>query len=452
MVMRVVVVGADAAGGSAASQIKRRLRDGVEVVVLEQQEWTSYAACGIPYWIAGDSEGPEGLVARTPEKHRANGLDLHTGTTASDIDLERQVVTAHPVGDAAATVEYPYDHLVLATGASPMRPPIPGIDMAGIHPVHTLDDGLAAIADLEEGRSRAVVVGAGYIGIEMAEACRARNLDTTVVEAAPEPMSTLDPDMGALVRAAMEQGDVSVRVSEGVVEFVAGPDGRVAEIVTKSERLPADVVFLGMGVRPRTDLAKAAGLPLGEKGGILTNARQQVMGYENVWAAGDCVESMDRLTRQRRFVALGTHANKQGRVVGLNVSGAKAAFPGIVGTAITKFQDTEIARTGLHETEAKALGLAVRSVVVKALTHAGYYPGAEPVTVKMVGEIGTGRLLGLQIVGGRGAGKRIDTGATALWAGLTVNDIVDLDLSYAPPFSGVWDPVQVAARRLVDEL
>ncbi len=452
MVMKVSVIGADAAGGSAASQIKRRLRDKVEVVVLERQNWTSYAACGIPYWIAGDSKGPEGLVARSPEKHRANGLDLHTSTIAVAIDTDTQVVQAHPVNDETAVTDYPYDHLVLATGATPIRPPIPGIDLPGIHNVHTLDNGLAAIEDLDTKPERAVIVGAGYIGIEMAEACRARGLEVTVLDIAAEPMTTMDPDMGALVREAMTAGGVTVRTGLGAKEFVAGTDGRVAEVMTDEGALTADIVFLGLGVRPRTELADAAGIALGDSRGYVTNARQQVMGYDNVWAAGDCVESVDRITGRRMVVALGTHANKQGRVAGMNIGGAKAAFPGIVGTAITKFEGIEIARSGLSETEARSLGLDVRAATIRSTTHAGYYPGAERMTVKMVGEIGTGRLLGAQIVGGSGAGKRIDTVATALWAGLSVNDVVDLDLSYVPPLSGVWDPVQVAARRLVDML
>lgn len=452
MVMKVVVIGADAAGGSAASQIKRRLRDKVEVVVLEKQNWTSYAACGIPYWIAGDSKGPEGLVARTPEKHRANGLDLHTSTIAVAIDTDTQVVQAHPVDDEAAVTDYSYDHLVLATGATPFRPPIPGIDLPGIHNVHTLDNGLAAIEDLDTKPERAVIVGAGYIGIEMAEACLQRGLEVTVLDIAVEPMTTMDSDMGALVRQAMVDAGVTVRTGLGAKEFVAGSDGRVCGVVTDEGELPADIVFLGLGVRARTELAEPAGIPLGASRGFVTNARQQVMGYDNVWAAGDCVESVDRIAGRRMVVALGTHANKQGRVAGMNIGGTKAAFPGIVGTAITKFEGTEIARTGLAEAEARNLGLAVRSATIKTTTHAGYVKGAEPMTVKMVGEVGTGRLLGAQIVGGSGAGKRIDTVATALWAELTVNDVVDLDLSYVPPLSGVWDPVQVAARRLVDML
>jgi NADPH-dependent 2,4-dienoyl-CoA reductase/sulfur reductase-like enzyme len=452
MSMRVVVIGADAAGGSAASQIKRRLRENVEVVVLEKQEWTSYAACGIPYWIAGDLKGPDGLVARSPEKHRANGLDLHTATIAVAIDTDTQVVRAHPVDDDATVTDYPYDHLVLATGATPIVPPIPGIDLPGIHNVHTLDDGISAIEDLATQPQQAVIVGAGYTGIEMAEACRARGLDVTVLDIAAEPMTTMDLDMGALVRQAMTNGGVEVRTELGAKKFTAGGNGRVAEVVTDEGTIRADIVFLGLGVRPRSELASAAGIPLGEGRGFVTNARQQVVGYDNIWAAGDCVESVDRITGRRMVVALGTHANKQGRVVGMNIGGAKAAFPGIVGTAITKFEGIEIARSGLGEAEARSLGLDVRAATIRSRTRAGYYPGAEPMTVKMVGEIGTGRLLGAQIVGGSTAGKRIDTVATALWAGLTVNDVVDLDLSYVPPLSGVWDPVQVAARRLVDML
>ncbi len=451
MVMKVVVIGADAAGGSAASQIKRKLRDDVEVTVLEQQQWTSYAACGIPYWIAGDSEGPNGLVARTPEQHRANGLELHTETTATSVDLAAQVVTVEPTGGGEQR-QYAYDHLVFTTGAAAIKPPIPGIDLPGISQVHTLDDGLVAIDNLHTNPEDAVVVGAGYVGIEMAEACRLRGLKTTMLDIAPEPLASLDPDMSALVRQALTDGGVTLRSGEAATEFREGAQGRVIEVETEKTTVAADIVFLGVGVRPRTELAAQAGIELGASHGLLTNSRQQVLGYENVWAAGDCVESFDRLTKTPRYVPLGTHANKQGRVVGMNIGRDPAEFAGILGTAITKFLGTEISRTGLLEAEAQRLGFDAVSAKVETLTHAGYYPGAEPMTVKLLGERGTGRLLGGQIVGGAGAGMRIDIVAAALWGDMRVADVLDMDLAYAPPFSGAWDPVQIAARQLVPKL
>jgi NADPH-dependent 2,4-dienoyl-CoA reductase/sulfur reductase-like enzyme len=419
--------------------------------VLEQQRWTSYAACGIPYWIAGDAEGPNGLVARTPEQHRANGLDLHTETTVTSIDPSSGRVTAEPTGGGEACT-YVFDHLVLATGAEAITPPIPGADLPGVSQVHTLDDGLVAIDNLHANPEHAVVVGAGYVGIEMAEACRIRGLKTTILDIAAEPMASLDPDMSALVRSALADGGVTLRSGVAATEIREGAQGRVIEVDTETVTIAADIVFLGVGARPRTELARAAGISVGRSGGLLTNAKQQVLGFENVWAAGDCVESYDRLIKAPRYVPLGTHANKQGRVVGMNIAGDPAEFAGIVGTAITKFLGTEISRTGLRETEARDLGMAVATAKIDALTHAGYYPGAEPMTVKLIGELGSGRLLGGQIVGGAGAGMRIDIVAAALWGEMNVSDVLDMDLAYAPPFSAAWDPVQIAARQLVPKL
>ena len=444
--MRVVVIGGDAAGGSAASTIKRQLKDAVEVVVLEQQPWTSYSACGIPYWIAGQTDGLDALIARTPEQHRANGLDLHTNVAATAIDPQRRTVST-------GEHEYSYDHLVLATGATPVRPPIPGLDLPGIHNIHTLQDGLDSIADLADQRPvRALVVGGGYVGIEMAEACLDRGLNTTLIDMAEEPMTSLDPDMGRLVHESLVKAGVEVRMRTPLEEFLADGDGRVTAARTGGGEIPTDVVFLGMGVRPRTELALAAGVTPGHTGAIETDLHQRVLGLDgHVWAAGDCVQTYDRVSSTQRYLPLGTHANKQGRILGMNIAGTAARFAGVVGTAITKFMDTEIARTGLGEHEATELGHDVRTATITATTASGYMPQASPITVKLIGEPG-GRLLGGQIVGGPGSGKRIDVIATALFAGLSVPDILGLDLAYVPPLSPVWDPVQAAARVLLGRL
>jgi len=445
--MRVVVIGADACGASAASGIKRGLKDEAEVVVLERQPWTSYSACGIPYWIAGEVDGPDALVARTPEEHRANGLDLRTGWEATAIDPGDGLVAA--VEAATGREErFRYDHLVIGTGASPLRPPIPGIDLPGVHGVQTLDDGLRVLDSLHREPQSAVVVGAGYIGIEMAEAMCRRGLQVTVVDQAEEPMTTLDPDMGALIGKAMAGMGITYRGGEAVTDVEAGDAGRVSAVVTAEGRYPADIVLLGLGVKPNTELAAAAGLPLGEHGGLLTDDRMQVLGHPDIWAGGDCVEVVDRITGQRRHVALGTHANKHGRVIAANVAGGDLMFPGVIGTAISRVCDLEISRTGLREQEARVLGLDVVAATVKASTKAHYALGAGQVHVKVVAERGSGRLLGCQIVGKAGAGKRIDAAATAIWNGMTVEEITSLDLAYAPPFSPVWDPLQIATRKL----
>jgi NADPH-dependent 2,4-dienoyl-CoA reductase/sulfur reductase-like enzyme len=316
-----------------------------------------------------------------------------------------------------------------------------------VYGVQTLDDGAAVLASLAGRPRRAVVGGGGYIGIEMAEALVRRDLAVTLVDRAAEPMITLDPDMGALVRVAMEGMGITVLTGTAVTGFETGPDGRVSAVVTGGGTLSADLVVLGLGVRPATELVRAAGLPLGEHGGVLTDLRMRVPGHDGVWAGGDCVEVLHRISQRRVHVALGTHANKHGRVIGTNVGGGYATFPGVVGTAVSKVCDLEVGRTGLLEAEAWSAGFQPVSVTVRSTTRAGYFPGAAPITVKIIAERGTGRLLGAQLVGREGSGKRVDVCAVALWNEMTVEEMTGLDLGYAPPFSPVWDPVLVAARK-----
>ncbi|MFF7642499.1 FAD-dependent oxidoreductase [Streptomyces canus] len=447
---RLVVIGGDAAGMSAASQA-RRMRDAgeLEIVAFERGHFTSYSACGIPYWVGGDVTGPDQLIARTPEEHRDRGIDLRMRTEVTEIDVDRQRVRARDL-DSGAESWTSYDKLVIATGARPIRPDMPGADAPGVHGVQTLDDGQALIDTLAHTRGRkAVVVGAGYIGVEMAEALINRDYEVTVLNRGSEPMSTLDPDMGRLVHEAMEGLGITMVNDTEVTKVLTGEDGRVRAVATQDAEYPADVVVLGIGVRPETTLAKAAGLPLGEHGGLLTDLAMRVRGHENIWAGGDCVEVLDLVSGQERHIALGTHANKHGQVIGTGVGGGYATFPGVVGTAVSKVCDLEIARTGLREKDARRVGLQFVSVTIESTSRAGYYPGASPMTVKMLAERRTGRLLGVQIVGREGAGKRVDIAAVALTAGMTVERMTALDLGYAPPFSPVWDPVLVAARKAV---
>ncbi len=449
MAERIVVVGADAAGMSAASQLKRRRGDDVDVIAIERGSYSSYSACGIPYWIAGDVATADDLVARSPEEHRRRGIDLRMHTEVVEIDLRAGHVVANSV-EGADRVEF--DQLVLATGAVPVRPDLPGIDAAGVLGVQTLDDGAAVLSALTPDVRRVIVVGAGYIGVEMSEAVVRRDLDVTVLDAAAEPMSTLDPDMGALVHAAMEGMGIDVRTHTEVSAIEADVDGRARAVVTDSETFPADLVILGIGVRPNTDLARSAGLPLGDAGGLVTDDTMRVAGHDAVWAGGDCVEVMHRVSKRLVHIPLGTHANKHGLVIGTNLSGGTATFPGVVGTAVSRVCDLEIARTGLTTAEAERAGHDVVSAVIESTTRAGYFPGTNPLTVKMLADRASGRLLGVQIVGREDSGKRIDAAAVALWNGMSVEDVMGLDLAYAPPFSSVWDPVLVAARKVLQRL
>ena len=341
----------------------------------------------------------------------------------------------------------PYDRLLIATGAVPFCPKVPGSDAAGIYGLHSLQSGITVreVVDSERPK-RAVVVGGGYIGLEMAEALLLRGLEVSLVERGEQVMGTLDPDMGALVSDAVIEVGVRLYRGESLEAFEIG-DGRVTAVVTDRRTLPADLVILGLGVRPRTELADRAGVALGVRGAIRVNGRMQTS-VPGIWAAGDCAETFHLVSRRPVHIALGTIANKQGRVAGINIGGGYATFPGVVGTAASKICKWEVARTGLQEREIRELGLEFATARIKSTTRAGYYPNAGPITVKALAEKGSGRLLGAQIVGIEGAAKRIDIFATALHAGMTVQDMINLDLSYAPPYSNVWDPVLIAARQV----
>jgi NADPH-dependent 2,4-dienoyl-CoA reductase/sulfur reductase-like enzyme len=448
---RLVVVGGDAAGMTAASRARRR-RDpaDLEIVAFERGQYTSYSACGVPYFVGNLVADIDLLIARTPEEHRRNGIDVRTGHEVVDLDVDRRRVRVRDLTPGGGECEEPFDQLVVATGAVPFRPEVPGIDADRIFGVQTLADGVAvrrAIDDLAP--RRAVVVGGGYVGLEMAEALVRRGLEVALVDRTEQPMAaTLDDDMGALVAAALRAVGVTLHMGEPVEAF--DTDGGVVRAVRTTRRtLPADVVILGTGVRPASGLAADAGITIGDSGGILTDPRMET-NVDGVWAAGDCVETVDRVTGRRGVVPLGTHANKQGRVVGINATGGDVRFPGVVGTAASKICAYEVARSGVTEREAATAGLDVVAATIEATSRAGYFPGAAPITVKVVAERESGRIVGGQIVGEEGAGKRIDVIATAIWNGMHVDEVASLDLSYAPPFSPVWDPVLIAARKAAD--
>ncbi|TDD77736.1 flavoprotein oxidoreductase [Actinomadura darangshiensis] len=446
---RLLVIGGDAAGMSAASQARRRRGpDELEILVVERGHYASYSACGIPYFVGGVVEDLGKLIARTPAEFRDLGIDLRLRTEAVEIDVDggRVRVRAEDGGERWEV----YDDLMIATGAVPSRPRLPGADAAGVHGVQILDDGVAIRRAVEDGKPRrAVVVGGGYIGLEMAEAMVMRGLEVSLVDIADQPMQTLDPDMGAIVADAIRGIGVRLYLGEPVAGFDTSPDGHVTAVRTESRTLPADLVVFGLGVKPASGLAREAGVAVGPTGGIVTDRRMRTP-TERVWAAGDCVETRHLVSGAPVAIALGTHANKQGRVAGVNLGGGYATFPGVVGTAVSKICTVEVARTGLNEREAAAAGFATLSVVVESTTRAGYHPGATAMKTKLIAERRSGRLLGAQIVGEENAAKRVDGLAIALWNGMTVEEMTGLDLGYAPPFAPVWDPVLIAARKTAD--
>ena len=444
---RLVVIGGDAGGMAAASQARRRRPD-LEIVALEQGRWTSYSACGIPYLIGGEVHAIDNLVARAPKQFRDEyRIDVRLRHEAIAIDTDKHQVEIRDHEHGGRTYTLGYDDLHIGTGAVPSRPPLPGIDGPNVHGVQNLEDADRLLGAVRTHRpTKVVVVGGGYIGLEMAEAFLNRGAEVTVVTATNQPMSTLDEDMGALVADAMRRHGITVHCNERVDAFE--PD---AVHTSSGETLAADLVVLGTGVAPNSRIADEAGIATGHRRAIRVDRRQRTSAPD-VWAAGDCCESFHRVTGQFVHVALGTVANKQGRVAGINLGGGYATFPGVVGTAITKLCSLEVARTGVTEKEATAAGFEYATVTIDSTTRAGYYPGAQPMKVKLLAERRSGRVLGAQIVGNEGSAKRIDTIATAITAGMTVEDMTALDLAYAPPFSPVWDPVLIAARKAAEAL
>jgi NADPH-dependent 2,4-dienoyl-CoA reductase/sulfur reductase-like enzyme len=440
---RLVIIGADAAGMTAASKARRRDRS-LEVVAFEKGKIASYAACGEPYFISGDVGAIDDLIARTPEQFARAGIDVRLQTEVTGIDLDRRSVTTLSHADGS-TSETGFDKLLIATGSRAFIPPLRGVDLPGVHTLRTLGDAAALGSIASAGKGRIVIVGAGYIGIEVAEAFDSRGWQVVMVEALPSVMArTLDADLGSKVDEAMTQSDVRVLTSV-MAERIEGTD-RVTGVYAGGKSIPADLVVLAVGGRPVSELAVDAGIPVGSTGGIVVDEHQRT-GVEGVWSAGDCAEVYHRVTRQMVNMHLGTVANKTGRVAGINITGGDASFPGVLGTAITRFHDLEVAVTGALQAQAESAGIDAVDATVSGLTAAHYMPEAKELTIRLTVERGTGVILGAQIVGGKGSGKRIDVFATAAWNRMTADDLEWVDFAYAPPFAPVWDLMAIAARK-----
>lgn len=448
---RLVIIGGDAAGLSAATNARRsRPPEDLEIVAFERGDWISFSACGEPYFVAGIVPEITDLLALPQEEFARRGIDVRKRSEVTSIDVAGQTVT---VRDALAGREevVGYDHLVYATGARPREVPIEGMHLRGVHQMHTLDDALAVEAALDPTARRAVIIGAGFIGIEMAEAFHHRGIETTMISATGGVLTgAFDPPMSDGIVDHLREAGVRVELDHRV-DCVRGQDGRVTSVGCTQREYPADIVLVAAGTVPNVELAREAGLRIGDSGGVWVDSRQRTS-VPNVWSAGDCVEAIHRLSGQPVNIHLGTYANRQGRVAGLNIGGHDVTFPGVLGTAITRFEEFEIARTGLTEAAARDAGLDPVVADFNSRTGAGYWPDAGPMRIRALADRANRRLIGAQVYGGAGAGKRIDALAMAIWNEMTVDEMVHADLSYAPPFSGVWEPVLVAARQLLDAL
>ncbi len=447
----LVIIGGDAAGMSAASKVRREQPDR-KIIVFEKSIYTSYSACGIPYFISGTVESLDELIRRGPEEFREKyNIDVRTMHLVLSVDTDNKRLK---VLDKEKNKEFwqPYDQLLIATGGKPYCPEhITGYDAENVFGVTTLKSGLNIENYIKEHKpKRAIIIGGGYIGLEMAEAMLVRGLNVTLINRQEQVMNTLDPDMGAIVSEAIRNLGVHLLLEEELKGF-AVIDNKATAVITNKQTIEADIVVMGMGSSPNTAFLKDSQIALGVKGAIKVNAQMQT-NITDVWAAGDCTETLNLVSKQHVYIALGTVANKTGLVAGSNIAGEKAIFPGAVGTAVCKVCSYEVARTGLQEKELKALKIEYVTATIESRTRADYFPGSKKITVKLLAEQNSGRLLGGQIIGEEGAAKRIDVLATAVTHNLTLQNIIDLDLSYAPPFSPVWDPVQTAARSLIKKI
>ena len=447
---RVVVVGGVAAGMSAASQIRRR-QPGAKVTVFERGGYISYGACGMPYNLEDPERAIDDLVVLSPQKARKErGIELELRHEVTEIDLERMDVEVADL-EGGGTRREPFDALVVATGARAVRLPLPGFDLPGVEVLRTLDDGAAIKHILEDDPAQVVVIGAGYIGMEMAHVLTERGLQVTVLEKLSQLLPGWHEETVAMVADELESHGVAFHTGAAVEGAEAGADGTVAAVIADGKTFEADLVLVAAGVRPNAELAAAAGLRIGDTGAIWANQSQQTS-HPAVWAAGDCAEAYHRVLRRNAWIPLGTTANKQGRIAGANVAGADERFAGIVGTAGFVVFDLEVARSGLSEKEARAEGFDPVAVTIRQRSRAHAYPDSSPVHVHLVADRESGLLLGGEVVGREGAALRSNILATALAAHMTVADVQNLDLVYAPPFAPVWDPILVAANQLIKKV
>lgn len=440
--MKVVIVGGVAGGATAAARI-RRLDENAEIVVFEKSSFVSYANCGLPYFIGDVITDQEELTLQTPESFWERfRISVKTNHEVTGVypDEKTVMVRNNLTGDEW---KEDYDKLILSPGARPVRPNLPGIDSERIFTLRTVEDTLR-IHDYvsTRGAKSVVVAGGGYIGIETAENLRAKGLDVTIVQRPKQLMNTLDYDMAAFVHSKLRRNGVKLRLGSSVAGFV-DDNGRIITLLDGEEGIAADMVILAIGVTPDSSLAKQAGLELGIKGSIAVNDRMETSAAD-IYAVGDAVQVRHFVTGEDAVIALAGPANKQGRIAADNICGRDSHYRGSLGTSIIKIFDMTVAGTGLTEKAAAAAGLSYESVVLSPSSHAGYYPGAKVMTMKVVYEKESLRLLGAQIIGTEGVDKRIDVLATAIHAGIRADKLKDLDLAYAPPFSSAKDPVNMA--------
>lgn len=440
--MKVVIIGGVAGGATAAARI-RRLDEKAQIVVFERSGYISYANCGLPYYIGGAITDSKKLTLQTPESFWTRfRIDMKVKHEVTAIDTDKKIVTVKNL-NTGDVFEEGYDKLVISTGAKPAKPNLPGIELDDLFTLRTVEDTLKIHEFVQKKRPKsAVLVGGGYIGLELAENLHDLGIDVTIVQRPKQLMNPLDYDMATFVNAKVRSEGINLMLGQTVEGFVKEGDS-IKVLLKDQEALKADMVVLSIGVTPDTHLAKDAGLELGIKGSIVVNDKMETSASD-VYAVGDAIEVKHFVTGQKTVVPLAGPANKQGRIVADNICGRDSRYLGSQGSSIIKVFDMTVATTGINEKTAKQLGFACDKVFLSPMSHASYYPGGKVMTMKVLFEKETYKLLGAQIVGFDGVDKRIDVLATAIHAGLKAYELKDLDLAYAPPYSSAKDPVNMA--------
>jgi NADPH-dependent 2,4-dienoyl-CoA reductase/sulfur reductase-like enzyme len=440
--LRLVIVGGSDAGISAGLRA-HELDPSVRPTLLIADAYPNFSICGIPYWLSGEVSERRHLAHRTREDLERAGRDLRLETLAERIDVNNRGLTVRTPDGRQDAIEY--DRLVIATGAVPARPPIPGIELPGVQVLHSIGDASALQEALNAGARSAVIIGAGYIGVEMADALTKRGLDVSLIEQAPSALTTVDPELGALVVDELSRHGVRCSIGARVTGIERSGD-RLVVSAEGGVSAEGEIVLVLAGVQPDTRIARDAGASVGVRGAITVDRQMRTL--PEIWAAGACVETHQQLFDKPAYMPLGSTAHKQGRIAGENSVGGSAEFAGSLGTQVVKVFDLAIAATGLRESVARAEGFHPLTVETSTDDHKAYYPGAHPLRLRIVGDRDSSQLLGAQILGHASGqvSKRLDTLATAIYHRMTVAEVSDLDLSYTPPVSSPWDPVQIACQ------
>ncbi len=439
--MKTLIIGGVAGGASAAARL-RRLDENCEIIILERGEYVSFANCGLPYYIGGDIKNRSDLTLQTPESFKARfNIDVRVNNVATAIHPDKNSVSVTDLR-SGKSYEESYDYLILSPGAEPIRPNIDGIDNEKVFTLRNIPDTLKIKNYIEKNNSKtAAVVGGGYIGVETAENLKKSGLEVTLIELSDHLIAPLDFDMAADVHRYIKDMGINIELNNGVTSIAE--NGNNLKVTLQRGELYADMILLSVGVRPETALAKEAGISINKRGSIIVDRRMQT-NFKNIYAVGDAVETTNFITGEPAFIPLAGPANKQGRIAADNICGIPSEYKGTQGSSVLKIFDMTVATTGLNEKSAEAAGISYDKTYTYSASHATYYPGASNMSIKVLWDKNTLRLIGAQIVGFEGVDKRMDVLSAAVRFGAKVTDLTDLELCYAPPFGSAKDPVNMA--------